>query len=472
MRVHGVRTLEAEVCIIGAGPVGLTLARELGRSGVEAVLIESGGRFFGRAGRLDRGTVEAEPALVALHRSRARGMGGTARLWNTEVTGGMAARYAPFEDIDFETRAPLRDSSWPFGRGELDPYYERAHEHAALGAFEYQDGIDDGLQRLALADGLVNRMYRLGGAKRFTHDLPALLASDTAVRVVRGATVTDAFWSTAGTRVEGVRARARRMASEIRARRFVLAAGCIENARLLMLWLDGEEAGPPRPDWLGRGLTEHPVDRSVMLESPTAVLHEPSFYQPHGQHAAPLALMGRIGFEREALIQGQHLNAAIRLVPLSDPPTPHGGFTSYHVFIDLEQAPHYDNRVTLSDRRDPYGTPQAALHWRWRDQDETSRTRVRETVVRALERAGAGRVMSRAGTGLDPNAHHYSGTTRMNPDPSEGVVDTDLRVHGLENVFVAGSSIFPTAGCLNPTLTAIAIAIRLADHLTTGVSRA
>ena len=85
--------------------------------------------------------------------------------------------------------------------------------------------------------------------------------------------------------------------------------------------------------------------------------------------------------------------------------------------------------------------------------------------VREFERAKMGRVHRTEGLPVDPNHHHHAGTTRMHPDPDEGVVDEQLRVHNMENLFVAGSSVFPTSGFANPTLTAIAMTLRLADHL-------
>jgi choline dehydrogenase-like flavoprotein len=83
---------------------------------------------------------------------------------------------------------------------------------------------------------------------------------------------------------------------------------------------------------------------------------------------------------------------------------------------------------------------------------------------KALSRAGVGRVEARARP-VDPNAHHHAGTTRMHDDPRHGVVDAQCRVHGLENVFVAGASVFPTAGFANPVLTILALSLRLGDHL-------
>jgi choline dehydrogenase-like flavoprotein len=135
------------------------------------------------------------------------------------------------------------------------------------------------------------------------------------------------------------------------------------------------------------------------------------------------------------------------------------------LLIDLEQLPHRDNRVTLSSDTDRLGVPRVTLHWRWRDEDEANRVRILRAVALEFERAGLGKVRQVARGPVDPNTHHHMGTTRMHDDPAQGVVDADLRVHGEENLYVVGSSVFPTAGCANPTLTALALAFRLGDRL-------
>ena len=105
------------------------------------------------------------------------------------------------------------------------------------------------------------------------------------------------------------------------------------------------------------------------------------------------------------------------------------------------------------------------LEWRWRSGDEAGRRRVREVFARELERAGVGKLLVSREAALDSAIHHHAGTTRMHLDPALGVVDGDLRVHRMENLYVAGASVFPTGGVANPTLTVIALSLRLADHL-------
>jgi choline dehydrogenase-like flavoprotein len=137
--------------------------------------------------------------------------------------------------------------------------------------------------------------------------------------------------------------------------------------------------------------------------------------------------------------------------------------------FQAEQAPNPESRVTLGARRDPLGLPVARLDWRMAASDRASVRASQELVSGALQAAGLGRVELLLGDERPPalieGNYHHLGTTRMHPDPSQGVTDADCRVHGVRNLFVAGSSLFPTYGCSNPTLTIVALALRLADHL-------
>ena len=137
--------------------------------------------------------------------------------------------------------------------------------------------------------------------------------------------------------------------------------------------------------------------------------------------------------------------------------------------VQAEQAPNPSSRVTLGTRRDPFGQPVARVDWRSEASDRASIRASQEIVDGAMRAAGLGHVELILGDENPPaliegNFHHL-GTTRMHVDPARGVVDADCRVHGMRNLYVAGSSVFPTYGCSNPTLTVVALALRLADHL-------
>ena len=146
--------------------------------------------------------------------------------------------------------------------------------------------------------------------------------------------------------------------------------------------------------------------------------------------------------------------------------------SGHEVFIlgvQAEQAPNPESRIMLGKRRDRHGLRLPVLDWRLSDRDRHSIRRSQELLDEELRLAGIGKVRRLLGD-EDPPAvvlgiHHHMGTTRMHADPHRGVVDADCRVHGVRDLYVSGSSVFPTGGWANPTLTIIALAIRLADHL-------
>lgn len=138
---------------------------------------------------------------------------------------------------------------------------------------------------------------------------------------------------------------------------------------------------------------------------------------------------------------------------------------SFSLQLHLEQPPSRPNRVRLSTRTDRLGVPRLRAEWQWSAEDRARHRRLRQVLAREFDRAGLGQITALDEGDPDPNAHHHAGTTRMHHDPAGGAVDPDGRVHCLENLYVAGSSAFPTAGFANPTLTVIALAVRLAERL-------
>ena len=141
--------------------------------------------------------------------------------------------------------------------------------------------------------------------------------------------------------------------------------------------------------------------------------------------------------------------------------------------VRSEQIPNPKSRVSLSDRRDSLGLNQIRLDWRMNGAERRSMRLMFQFLKSEFERLGIGEVRPSEWLESDDEewpadlcgGPHHMGTTRMSADPKQGVVDSDCRVHGLRNLFVAGSSVFPTSGYANPTLTIIALAVRLADHL-------
>jgi choline dehydrogenase-like flavoprotein len=148
-------------------------------------------------------------------------------------------------------------------------------------------------------------------------------------------------------------------------------------------------------------------------------------------------------------------------------------FRSFGLYQMIEQAPEPERRITLSSRTDGFGQPLPHLHWFISERELESMRRTQQILAAAFARARIGRLMTTDALapqdnplqGIFPSAYHHLGTTRMHPDPRQGVVDEHCRLHGRSNVFLAGTSVFPTGGYVNPTLTAVALAVRLSDHV-------
>jgi choline dehydrogenase-like flavoprotein len=520
-------TLDADLCVIGSGPAGATLAAHLAGSSHRVLVVESGGDEPDPAlAPLWEIESTGQPRVMEQSRVRARTVGGTSCLWS--------GRCVPFEPIDFEPRDWVPHSGWPIGLGDLEPYLDRAAALMRLGPNRY----DDSLWPLLSAprpqpplddDQVVSSFWQYSrdpaDPAQFLHFGRLLRAiPDPNVRLLTGATVTHLNTDPAGSRMTSVEvADTAGRRSTVTARAFVLCAGGIENARLMLASNRARPAGVGNArDQVGRFLMDHP--RCTLGEfAPAdvdAVLARFGIYQltdavgPHpyslGLALSPtlqrserlLNCAAWLTEERAAddpwdainrLRSGDRGNAARDLRAVVAHPgllarglrrRLVGGRGVVHkidrLLLDciVEQRPDPDSRLTLSDRCDPLGVPLSRLHWVVSDQERWTVIRFGRAIVDALGRAGlpTPRLVDWVARGRPEDARfrdvaHPTGTTRMSADPASGVVDVNGQVHGVQGLYVAGSSVFPTSGHGNPTLMLVALAIRLAEHLTAQLGR-
>ena len=501
--------VDVDLCIIGAGPAGLTIARELDGSGMSVCLLESGGEDVDRlVQRQNRGRNTGYP-LPPPHRTRTRAVGGTLR--HPEVgCDGWAVR--PLDPIDFERRPGL--PGWPFRHDHLSAYYSRAYEASGFttdGA-ERPGGPDDS-SPLPLDETDAETAFFRYIPATFHHGWTQLRRSEN-VQLFPHCRVVDLAVGAADRRIDRVVAR-RADGSRIvvRARRVVLATGGIENARMLLAAGGGRGLGNEH-DLVGRYFAERlaPHAGHIVAAPPTLVEDTP-LYRVHDSSQGKIC--GILRLRDEVQRENQLLNSAFFLLPgsvsittdavrsLGDlrravtrrPVIDHlgthlgnllrggrdltdyvssrvrGGPQVLIVRAQAEQTPNPDSRVLLDQRRDDVGMPLARVDWRIDESDWTSLRASLELLDNALQSRGIGRIEGMPGdTATRPlveGNHHHMGTTRMHADPRQGVVDADCRVHSVPNLYVAGCSVFPTYGSSNPTLTVVALALRLADHLRT-----
>jgi len=505
--------VRADVCIIGAGPAGITIAREFIGTSYEICLLESGGlEFDADTQALCRGKNIGFP-YYDLDVAQLRRFGGATNVWSG------ACR--PLDEIDFRAREGISYSGWPFNKSHLDPFYRRAHEVCRLGPYDYSLGAwqGDGAEPMPLqGDRVSTAMYRISPV-RFGQEYREQIEQAPNIKAYLFSNVVDIVGGATTGGVAEVRAATlggKKMS--VSARVFVVAAGAIQNARILLAsnGVDGNGIGNDH-DAVGRYFMEHIAlpggmllagDRKVRsqlysgldrggvhargyLTFSPAVLEEEGLLNSRifvgdstPAEEALKASKGVLsaGFMWNSLMEGDAADAFSRhllnVVKDVDDVLIYGYLRSFRptpgmltLINHLEQAPNPDSRVTLSSERDALGMPRAELAWKFGELEKKTLMRANELVGLEAGRAGIGRVKiieSEADTGWPPGvrgAWHQMGTTRMDQNPKAGVVDGNSRVHGTENLFVAGSSVFPTSGYTNPTLTIVALALRLADHL-------
>ena len=519
--------LQTDVCIVGAGAAGITLATSLMGSKHDICLLESGG-------------IAPDPETQALYElvntgysprpdymARARYWGGSCNLW-----AGRSMRLMP---LDFEPREWVPHSGWPLSYTEVEKFYPAAERVLGLpDSGELLGQVVPGCQsedeRLLFRDGALQPTYSLWARKprRFGSDYRSRLGKARNLRAILNLSATRLLLDHSGNSVTGIEARTLDGARhEVRARTYVLACGGIENARLLLVSRDHQPHGiGNQHGHVGRYFMDHPravfgrmhvpegrrlpllrgrpvrdvklqlgiglspdtqrrermLNHYVTFEELTSGYTEAG-YQSVVQSMKVVLRRGHAG-SRFDLLQRRAAELPEMIYLLSPKELmPHAVYRAYAAMRDAvprrrgpktfvavyfcEQPPMPTSRVELTGRQDRFGMPLLKLHWDLDDAFNASVLRMQELLAREVARSGLGRLEPGSGAPAFTDASHHMGTTRMSASPRDGVVDTDCRVHGVRNLFLAGSSVFPCAGHANPTLTIVALALRLAEAIDT-----
>ncbi len=512
----GGSTILTDVCVIGSGAAGITLAVELDGSGLDVVLLAGGGANFEAetqdlyrsrlAGLLHKG----------IHDSRARVHGGTTTLW--------AGQALPLDPIDFEHRDWVPYSGWPFDLESLEPYYRRAERIMKLPAISYdEDAWPPGLLKPPKFDPDVfySRISHFAHVPNFATSYSDELRRSANVKVLLNAHAVGLETNTEETRLDRIALRSLcGRSATIESRFVVVCCGAIETARLL---LASDKVNPRgvgnANDLVGRFFQDH----LQSVAAPIRTTHERMLRKVYGTFSynktryAPrfcaskalqrqkkiLNICGGITYRQPTdsavdsakllvralrrkelrpqipralgnLIRRPHEAAAASLEYLlyRRPMVTRRG--PIHLGIQSEQAPNPDSRVSLDEDRDALGMKRTLLDWRLTELDRRTLHEFVQATDKEFQRLGLGTVeaseFSRADdlSKIDDKIYdcaHHIGTTRMHDDPKQGVVDRHCRVHGVENLYIGSSSVFPTGGSSNPTLTIIALCLKIADRI-------
>ena len=515
----------ADFCVIGAGAAGVTIARRLMRAGREVILLESGGTDFEAATQeLYRGRNLGHP-YYDLDAARLRFFGGTVSIWGGRAALfdpiDFAQRaWVPHSGWPFgreELDPWYREAHADFELGEFD--YGEDDAWTTLGV------ADPGFDPARLA----TRLWRFDEAsERFAASRAKDLIAAPNVRILIHANAVKLQAGAQANRIEHVEVCSLGcgIPRKVVAEHYVLACGAIENARLLLASNDVEPAGIGNAhDQVGRFFMEHPTGRIGKVETDAPAELWAAFQKRFVKGGAPLAPLLRLS----DAVQRQRgaLNSIVTFKLQRDPekgvalgnklyhnlkhsldpnrrgraldhlyrglrgwfhrtvrePLEHArarwAGAGLYLIVRGEQAPNPDSRVVLSEKHDALGYRRADLDWRLSELDKHTARVFAEVFDTEMKRMGRQGVipspwLAEPGTAwpVDPTVgnhpiagYHHIGGTRMSADPRQGVVDPDCRVHGYANLHVAGSSTFATAGWANPTLTLVALAIRLAEKL-------
>ncbi len=534
-------TLKADVCIVGAGAAGITLALELESLGLDVLLLESGGLKAERdTQRLYEGAVADERLHSPPHRFRQRRFGGSTTVW-----GG---RCVPFDPIDFEARDYVACSGWPFGRDALLPFYPRANQLCEAGAFEYRAAEAISGRLRPVIEGLRSEHFTSDTLERFScpTDFGARyldrLRAARGVRVLLHANVTEVRLLPGGHAVESLAVRTlsgKQLA--VWASRFVLATGGLETPRLLLANRSVLPQGIGNEhDVVGRYYMSHiagaigrlqfrdggagvwhgydrtadgiyvrrrlaltpETQRRLRIGNFIARLHHPRITDPAHRTAVLSALQlakGLISYEYGKRLHGedrtpvrtwlQHIRNVARaphqvmgfgIHMVRDRFLARRKFPSiivkssrghYSLDFHAEQEPNPSSRITLTAERDALGIPQLLVDWRYTPGDVHTVQSAVQLLADDIRSSGVGTFECDPESVEQEILHygayggHHLGTARMGTDHRMSVVDANCRLHGVSNLYIAGGAVFPTSSQANPTLTIVALALRLGAHL-------
>lgn len=480
---QGSLTGSYDVCVAGTGPAGMSVARKVAASGARVLLLEGGALgptpesravYEGRnVGSINYGHIET---------CRLRHFGGTSGHW--------AGRCALFDRLDFEQRDIFGLPGWPISYDETYRHLEEAKSVLDIAdadlTLEPAAPWEEGNFRIGA--------YAMSAPTRFGVKYKDEIESSERIDCLYNANVTDLRLDESGQRIAEVVITGYDGREEIvQAEQFVIAFGAMENARFLLNANNQRNEGlGNQNDMVGRTFMEHfNVDFGKVLTTDEGFWRD--FLEEDGRTppllptiaalqdadigngtitmitAAQQRYYGRMAPVREArraiLCGVKPLRASVQekdsSLTCKD---------EYFIGTLTEQVPNRDSRILVDqDDLDQFGKPKLLLQYEVTDQDwKTIETQAFE-LGKLLAGKDVARLRIRDGVldrtiGVGAHCHHM-GTTRMSENPKDGVVDKDCRVHGIDNLYMAGASVFPTGGGVNPTLTLVSLALRLGEHL-------
>jgi choline dehydrogenase-like flavoprotein len=514
------KEFSCDICIIGAGVAGIVVARELLSSNKSLIMIEAGHEIYNESMQnLYRSNHKPE-VFPDTSVSRLRMLGGSSNHWENSTER--------LDPIDFEKRSWVSDSGWPFSYTTLEPFYEAAERYCGVGDYDDAYSLDYWLKKAPFDDSFPDSQVMktaiikssLIPVRFFQHYGPDLLQSDD-LQIISGANITEIDYNHENENVNSISFKTiKSIKHTVKAKLFIMCLGGIENARMLLTFnqVYDNKIGNLY-DNVGRYFMEHPTIRGAHFYPLNGRL--PSIYE--GIYKDKILLKARLKLKEDSQYKYETNNLRMILLSRTGEALSHGvssahilsndftnadisddfgthlvnvlndidvlaniftkkafdyelnedvfKFSGYQLISMIEQTPDRKNRITLSDKVDVLGLKKVNIDWTISDDDKDLAWRSLDLISKdpSINRKGRFRVLkeregrlwnSQLGFG-----QHHIGTTRISSSYKTGVVDSKCRVYGTKNFYIGGSSVFPTGGHVPPTLTIVAMSIKLADDI-------
>jgi len=494
--------IEGDICIVGAGAAGITLALQFLGSPLKIILLEGGGfEYEAKMQDMYRGRSVGLP-YYSLESARLHYFGGT--------TGHWAGYCSEYDEIDFRKREWVPGSGWPLTRNDLDKYYKKAAEILEL----QTSPPDSRILKSSLnfdRNLLKDKIWYFSPPVRFGKKYRETITRAPNIILYTYANVTNIIANENITAVKELTVKnIAGKEHKVRAKKIILACCAIQNARLLLASNSQASKGLGNgKDLLGRYFMEHLEMNAADLYLPKPAsldLYRLQFFYTKSRAELALTenrqkelgiLNGTAALDPVVIAEENETGSDTSLNnkdSTEDPAASLKGWENaekyyesgkylqekfsktkqYMLFTRMEQSPNPMSRVMLDSEKDALGMPRIVLDWKLSALEKRSYRKMIETIGVACGMVGTGRVRlhewlhDETDNSWPENlagGWHHMGTTRMHERSDKGVVDENCKVYGIENLYVAGSSCFPTAGSANPTFTIVAMTLRLADHL-------
>ena len=481
--------MDFDICICGTGPAGMSLALKLAQFSRKVLLLEAGGeQYTFESQKVYQGTIVGLDYFPT-DGSRMRVFGGTSVHWS-----GWCCQ---LQEHDFYHRDYVELSGWPMGKKDIDPYFAEAVKILDVAAAEntpdyfHLEKDDHSFRKIDFQFSTP--------VTRFAEKYAEQIRESKFIHCVLNANLIDIKLNKNLDAVEKlIIANYSNKTLSVKAKYYVLCMGGIENARMLLNANKQIDRGIGNEnDLVGRCFMEHPTNTiaDVLFNMDNPVIHKllqmqnltRSYYIPTREFLdANRILNFDLRFVPNEQIKQSEIPFSERLkrgVCASDTLYALARKFKDHLWcfdamirISSEQSPNTSSRLTLGQDRDQFGNRLVELDWRFTEVDKKTMLLAALESGKILARKNLGRVRVRDWV-LDPalklpktsedevGGFHHMGTTRMSENPNQGVVDRNLRLHAVQNLFLGGSSVFPTCGFANPTFTIVQLSLRLAEHL-------